>query len=84
MFLRKSKFHKRSIVHLKIGKFIYNIIWKGLIRLSRHRTGMTWTLAILGASIVAYGVTKSVTSNKRMTNHQIGTLDISPDMPEIF
>lgn len=52
--------------------------------MKRQRKGMTWTLALLGAGAVAFGVTKSMTNKKKSGSNPEELLPPSPDVPEIF
>jgi hypothetical protein len=53
--------------------------------MNRQRRGMTWTLALLGAGAVAYGVTRTVT-NKRNHNatNQNEPRTYYPDIPDLY
>jgi hypothetical protein len=45
---------------------------------------MRWTLALLGAGAVAYGVTRTVSNKRNNGTNQDEPKTYFPDVPEIF
>ncbi|MBM6618269.1 hypothetical protein [Bacillus suaedaesalsae] len=50
----------------------------------KGQKGMTWTLTLLGAGAVAYGVTKSMKNKSKSNLNEEELLPPSPDVPKIF